>query len=536
MESIREKGKVRQRTLFNLGSISEANRQQLINIAQKLLYYCGVTTNSSEEFPPIKELGRRNWGAPVVIAAIWKMLDGDNLIEAIQSTSRIKFDLKAILLMLLADRICSPKSKLGSFHNASHFYQIPPLELHHLYRAMDVLADKKELIEKHLFESQKKIYKTEISAVFYDVTTFYFESKKSDDLRNFGFSKDCKFNDVQVVLGFILDESGAVLGYDLFEGNTFEGKTLSSVIVKLKSKFNIKKVFLVADRGLNSADNLAAIREAELEYIVGSRLKNFSSESRKWILSQDNFTTIVTDQANDQPIFKYKKMPHTRTHQNPDTKEKKSFTEYVSVMWSEKRAWKDKADREKMVEKAKTMINNPSLLKAKNGAKKFIKKTSKSEKFQLDINKIEKDQLWDGFYGIACSNPNLSTEQVCAHYHSLWRIEALIRSSKSFLETRPVFHWTSKRIKGHFNLCFISLVLQRALEKHLAENGVSLSENAIRNAVCRMEFSEIEVNDRTGYLVSELDQESQKILQALEIKLPPNLSSKEGFNKTYKVL
>jgi len=163
-------------------------------------------------------------------------------------------------------------------------------------------------------------------------------------------------------------------------------------------------------------------------------------------------------------------------------------------------------------------LNTPSKLNNKRGAKKYIDSTIENP--ILDEAKIQEDSQWDGVYGIQTSTEDLSVIEIKDAYHQLWKIEESFRVLKTNLEARPIFHWTEKRIKGHFVLCFIAFLLERTLELELKKNNISYSVDKIRTSLSSLELSVIEMEDKKYILRSNLDESSKDIFKTLKIKIP----------------
>ncbi len=163
------------------------------------------------------------------------------MLDEVKLRTRAKFDLTNSCLRMVIEHLLNPKSKLGIYNNQMKYFGLPEVELQHLYRSLDILSDHKDDLEKELFLRNMNLFNMKIDVVFYDVTTFYFESVKADSLKDFGFSKDNKFNEVQVVLGLLINLDGMPIGYELFPGNTFDGKTLENALEKLKKAVHVKQ-------------------------------------------------------------------------------------------------------------------------------------------------------------------------------------------------------------------------------------------------------------------------------------------------------
>ncbi len=529
VEGYRENGKVKQRKLLSLGAVDEVNKEQLTNLAKKLLEFCNVPFDF--DIYNSEEISRKNWGAYLVLSKLWELFKFDNFWKDQLKDRKLKIDIKEVLMLLLSDRLCTPCSKLRSFNRQDYYYGLKKdFSLQDIYRTLDELSDYKEEIEKHIFKQNQNQFNMDVEVVFYDVTTFYFESIKSDDIRDFGYGKDGKFNEVQVVFGMLTNVEGRPIGFDIFPGNTYEGNTFKDALIKLKNKYNIKKVTIVADRGLNSSHNLLDLKSREFEYIVGSKIKNLNKKLKETVLDIDSYTNIKTD--DDSEVFKYKIIEYLRKIKVKDEETNITTTELITskiiCTWSSKRARKDRKDRERLVEKAGTLIKTKKC-ENKRGAQKYINNI-KTDEAEIDIEKIEYDSRWDGFYGVETSDKTLSSEEVLDSYKKLWKIEESFKILKSHLEARPVFHWTKKRITGHFVLSYIAFLFERTLELELKKENIETSSaNYIRDCLTSMEFSEILIDGKTFYLRSKINDLSDKLLKILKIKTPKTISLPEGF-------
>ena len=262
VENYREDGKVKQKVIANLGKLEDISEREAENIASKLLLLTKSkkAVDKEKSTPSIEELDRYNYGY-VVYKRLWDRFKLDEILDKLVEDKEIEYDFKSVVFSMVIDRLLKPKSKLALVENKEdYFYINDELQLNHIYRSLDILSENKLNIEEALFNRNKTLFNISTDIVFYDVTTFYYESKNENDLKKFGYSKDGKFGDVQVVMGLMIDKNGLPIGYELFSGNTFDSKTMVKVLDNLKKKFNIDKVIIVADRGLNSKINLKLIK------------------------------------------------------------------------------------------------------------------------------------------------------------------------------------------------------------------------------------------------------------------------------------
>ncbi|MBF0300182.1 MAG: IS1634 family transposase [Oligoflexia bacterium] len=524
--TIREKEKVRHENLVSFGAIDELNEKEIKKIALKLLSYC----TSCEEAVPlslIQEDCRQNWGAMAITKKLLEFFGIHSLIDKLLDGRKIKIDALNIINFLISERLANPKSKYASYKNQHWYIQNKTIDLQNIYRTLDFLAENIDPIKQHLFITQKNIFKLDISVVFYDVTTLYFESKNEDSLKKFGYSKDCKFGDVQVVAGALIDKTGRPLDYEIFSGNTYEGSTLTDFINRIKSKFNISEVIVVCDRGINSGENLTKILDAGegFNFIVGHRVRSGKANIRNEVLSDDNYIDIS---KNKDEILKYKIIEIERDVVTKNN-EKKKIKDQIVATYSSKRARKDRADRERLIEKAKDIVANSSSINNKRGAKKYI--NANIDSVELNEKKIIDDSKWDGYYSIEFSKKSLTANEVLDAYHSLWRIENLFRTLKTQLEARPIFHWTPNRIQGHFCLCFIALVLERTIEIECQKKFRETSPTSIREAINSLQVSKVSAENKSYYIFSKISEYAQTILDIVKLKTPPPVLSSEKFTK-----
>lgn len=351
---------------------------------------------------------------------------------------------------LVMARIAFPKSKLKTAKFLYRYKQIEWSE-DQLYNYLDRLYHtQKEIVQQISFEHTRKILGGDISIVFYDVTTLYFEIDQEDELRRMGFSKEGKHQNPQVVLGLLVSKMGYPLAYEVFEGNKFEGHTMLPVLDAFKEKYNLHKLVIIVDSGLLSTDNIAALEQKEYEFIIGARIKNEKELIKKKILSLNlrNGQSKVIQKGNLRLIITY----------------------------SDDRARKDEYNREKGLRKLRKRISTGRLTKSSinnRGYNKFLKLEGTIE-VAIDASKIKEDECWDGLKGYL-TNSKLSKEQVLENYQHLWQIEKAFRIAKSDLKVRPVYHRLQRRIEAHICISFVAYKVFKELERQLKEKKATIS-------------------------------------------------------------
>jgi transposase len=243
------------------------------------------------------------------------------------------------------------------------------------------------------------------------------------------------------------------------------------------------------------------------------------------ILDENGYQEIT----DGEEVIRYKVIEYI----NEFTAEGKKYKlpEKLIVTYSSRRAEKDRADRERLIEKAQTLLESKAKIQASNkrGGKKYLKEIDCTGTWILDEEAIARDKQFDGYYGIQTSEKDMSAKDILDAYHNLWRIEESFRVMKSTLEVRPVFHWTERRIKGHFVICFLAFLLERTLEFKLRQAGINASPLEIREALNSLNFAEVEIEGKSLYIKTRSTELSKKILRLMRIAPPGNITAVDEF-------
>ena len=352
---------------------------------------------------------------------------------------------------LVISRLAFPLSKLKTI-DYLYRYQGVSIDIDSVYRFLDKLNNRlKEKVEQIAFAHTLSILEGKISVVFYDMTTLYFEASDEDDLRKTGFSKDGKHQHPQIFIGLLVGLGGYAIGYDIFEGNTYEGHTLIPFLEKISSKFKLDKPVVVADAGLLSNENIKALKANGYEYILGARLKNEPERIKKKI-QQTTFTegfTISIAKSDDTRLI---------------------------VNYSSGRATKDEYNRKRGLNRLEKQIRAGRLTKShinKRGYNKYLRLTGEIT-IDIDYDKYNYDHVWDGLKGYI-TNSSLSNQDVIQNYKNLWFVEKAFRMSKTDLRIRPIYHRLRDRIEAHICIAFTAYCIYKDLERALYQSKSTLS-------------------------------------------------------------
>ena len=515
VESYRDKqGKSRHRALYNLGKAEDYSSKTLKKIGKLFLELSGESYSPEA---PVKEISRFNYGFVQVYDKILRIYGLKKLLDRIGDRKKLSFDLYRHVLLMLIERLNDPASKLSNFNNKEEYLHLDSIELHNLYRSLDHLCDSQSQVQETIYHQGRDLFNQRLDVVFYDVTTFYFDSEYEDGFRNQGYSKDGKIGKTVIVFGLLIDADKNPIGYKIYRGGFYEGYTFADAVRKLKKEYMIEKVIMVADRGMMNKGNVEVVeKEAGYEYIIGERLKNLPEQLQKQLTDRSQYSTmeIKDPESGDKMHIEYLMLEYSGKR--------------LLATYSSKRAAKDRWEREKRIEKGLEILKNPS--KAEKKARRNYLTKTENDKYKLDEEKIEKDKRYDGIVCLATNNRQMGVPELLDTYKQLYKIEHSFRTFKSYLETRPMFHWTQSRIEGHLCLCYIAFTLLNYLRNTLAKKGHSLSENEIRKVVNKMQLSLVEKDGEEYYLRSNNSENERNILKSINLKEIPNLIKKTSVN------
>ena len=381
------------------------------------------------------------------------------------------------------------------------------LNLQSVYRMMDSIDEKViEKAKRKTCQAANDLLGCPVQLLFYDCTTLYFESFTEDDLKKNGYSKDMKFNQPQVVLGLLATEEGLPVDYEVYPGNQFEGATLETAINNIREKYDLKRVVFTADSAILSKDNLALLDKLKVQYIIAARLKNLTAAWTREVLDTGSYQ----NGESGAPYQRIREWDYGGGRR-------------LIVTYSQKRAEKDRWDREKAVEKLRAKIaksENPESLISNYGYKRFLRIEGDS-KIVLEEKKLARAARWDGLHGIITSAAELSASKAIEQYRKLWQIEDCFRVAKHDLRIRPIFHWTPARVRAHLLICFLALVCIRCLAYRVRLRFESMSPARIVRALTAVQSSILRdtSTNRRYVLPSQINEDARKLYTTMALKL-----------------
>jgi len=513
VESYREKGKTRQRTIESLGYVDELQQSYDDPIA----YFTDRAKKLTREkkriqaevtltFKPFadtlaldqNEPNRKNIGY-AALSSIYHQLEIDYFLNNRRRYTDAKFNHNAVFKLLVFDRVLFPASKRGAWYHKDRFFEKMDFSLDDVYRALPFFTKYKDQYLASLHKRIRRLYQRDTSLVYYDVTNYYFEIDKEDLMRRKGVSKEHRPDPI-VQMGLFMDEQGLPISYGLYPGNSNDCTTLPSMMGDLTYEFDIDHVIIVGDKGMMTGNNLARIRAERNGYVISYSVRGASKTFQQYVLDETGYTHWGNE-------AKYKSRIYARTIEftnHEGKQEKLTINERQIVFYSSKYAEKAKRDRAKAVEKARAMAANPALRsKVKmQGAAKYLNTlqydkqgaviSDLKDDVVFDEQKLAEEELLDGYYVIMTNvigtdeqskpfrgksrylsdgffqlNKPVSDTDIIDMYKGLWKIEESFKVTKSTLQSRPVYLSRNDHIEAHFLVCFTALTILRILEHEL---------------------------------------------------------------------
>lgn len=526
--SIREKYHIpkvgsRERTIESIGYLSELKNKYDDPIAHFTRYARELTEKANSEksesitidLKSTMDVGTndvRNVGYGI-LKNLYKELEIDKFWNWKTRGRKMKFSTDQITKLLTFSRALNPGSKRYTLNSRDFFFEpFDDCSLDDIYHALDIIAENKDDLQTWIYEKSQKIVPRDMSVSYFDCTNYFFDISRPDvdevddegnPIDKNGNPTDAKYRkrgpeknhrpDPIVEMGLLMDRNGIPIAFDMFPGNESEKVHMRPIINKVKAEFNDCRVIYVADRGLNTSDNIYWLNGDNKSdnndrdgYVYGQSVRGADAEFKEWVLKKDYRIDMLMDDEGNEVTFTHKSRIHpkelhvnvTKPGQKKPSKKKVIVDQKQMVYYSEKYAKKQKADREAMINRAKDLIAHPKKydrMSAKGSSSyvlniAFDKNTGEivdGRNLELDEEKIKEEEKYDGYYSIVTSELKMSDKKMREVYRGLARIEDSFKVTKTYFESRPVFVWTNEHIDAHFTTCFLALVLIRLLELKL---------------------------------------------------------------------
>lgn len=484
VEGFRKEGKVRTRTVESCGYLDELARIYDDPIAHFEERAKALTEEKKRLEAPVRieahmseKIDKRSLGTllnigSLVLSRYYHALGIGAFWDSRKVHARLGFDANAVFRMLTYMRILSPESKKASFEKCKILPDRCEFTLDDVYHALSFFARYEDKFKAHLDSAVEGLRKRDRSCTYYDVTNYYFEIEDEDDLRRRGVSKEHKPNPI-VQMGLLLDADGIPLDYEVFSGNVNDSLTLMPVMKKMRKRHPHERTVVVADKGLNTSNNIAAAVLDGNGFAFSQSVRKATKSLKAWVLEDEDYT------ENDSKTFKVKSRQSYKeiTVEGEDGTARKVRIPVKQVaFWSRDFFERARYERAKVIEKSKAAIERGDMASAKaHSSVRYAKDTPcvpstgevAEHLWSLDEEKIAADEAMDGYYCIITSETYMDERDIIELYRGLWRIEETFRVTKSTLDARPVYVSREDRIRAHFMICYAALVIMRLIQADL---------------------------------------------------------------------
>lgn len=550
-----ENGKIKQRTIKTFGYLEDqkdpkAFLDEVQAFNDQYLKNKNIKKDSfNKPFYEDNYNNQYNYGYKFLEA----IYDGLRLNEFFNNLNyKCEYDLNNIFKFLTIERILNPDSKRATLQMRNSLYKANlNFELHDIYRSLDKFNDIKVELQKYINDRIKEIIGRDSSYAYYDVTNYYNEidfPKDENDLRQRGVSKEHRVDPI-IQLGLFIDSNGIPISMSLFKGNTSDTKTLQPVMQEIKSNYGLNRLVVVADKGLNSSNNINYIVNNNDGYVVSQIIRGKKGKRYQEKIFDESLYTY-----NKERTFKYQEFIEEYQIINKEGKQETKKRK-VLIYWKLEDAILEARKRDDKLERAiKSLGNNAYAIK--HTYEQYIKeihtvdKTGEAaDKLErvIDDNKINEDALYDGYFCIITSELDYDYKKILEVYGNLWKIEESFRITKSDLEVRPIYVSNESRINGHFLTCYVALVLIRLLQYKMSNTmSVERIVRALNTSNCIIEEeSTIRVLKNQGYQAYENEKTTMlnedetikdfiKIIKAMNAEIPYSRYKCENFDKYLK--
>ena len=528
-----EQGRSKQRVIATLGRLDRlAESGQLDALLQSGARFSeSVMVLAAHREGEAPVVSTRRIGRALVFARLWEELQIPQVIRRLLAGRRLTLPVERILFLTVLHRLFASGSDRSCLRVWKQDQQIPGTEtiaLHQIYRAMAWLGEPlpedqqagatpfsarctKDAFEEALFDRRRDLF-SDLELVFFDTTSIYFEGEGGTELGQYGHSKDHRPDRRQMIVGAVLDGEGRPLCCELWPGNVTDVKTLIPIVDRLRTRFQIRSICIVADRGMISKETMAELQadERQVHYILGARLRNVK-EIYETVLSRGGRYRVVHEARQKSTDPSPLKVKEVRIDDR----------RYVACL-NDEQAKKDRADREAIVsalrepvkQNAKSMVGN-------KGYRKYLQDDGK--KFAIDEAKVKHDSRFDGKWVLQTDLDEMPAEDVALKYKQLWMVEEMFRTAKTLLETRPIYHHHDETIRGHVFCSFLALVLRKELHDRLALQGDKFEWAEILRDLEALQYVQVEHQGKRFLLRSEAQGSSSAVFRAAGVAIPPTI-------------
>jgi len=505
VESARDGAQVRQRVIANLGRrdrlVADGTLDALLLSLSKFSERLRVI-EKAREGDGLRAHTAKTWGPALIFERLWREQGMAELMRRLARDRRFEFDVERVAFALALQRLCSPGSDLAGsgWLDTVECSGFDRISLHHMYRTVGFLADVREELEQELFFKDRDLLSHSLDLVFIDTTSTFIYRPEQSELRRRGYSRDKRPDQPQVVICLAVDQTGWPIAWDIVPGNTADKKAFVAMIAKLRERFRIQRVVVVADRGMISAKTIAFLddhAEAPFHFILGCKMRQQKEVNEDVLARAGRYHTVADNLDVKQVVVDGRRYVVCR---NPIE------------------AKKDALARQAILDKLEASLQTgPKSVIGNTGFKRFV--SIQRDAISIDREAVARDARLDGKF-VLRTNTDLATDEVALAYKSLWRVERAFRETKSTLDVRPIYHHRDDTTLGHIVGCFLALRLEVDLQRRLDAREVDGSWPDLMRDLSSVQAVDLSMDGRRYRLRTDLQGQAAKLFAAAGVRVP----------------
>jgi len=533
VESVRENRKIKQKVLLNFGNVNHWPPEKLKKLSEDIALYAGesyATRLTEDNIDPDVAL---NYGPFLLAELVWQRLRLSEFWQRVLSKRAIEFEVEMAMKIMVFNRLTSPKSKLSLdvWSDEQYIPGVTPnkVKVHHYYRALDIVQETRHQFEKWVYNRITDLLNFDLSLVFYDLTSSYFEGAGPESLARFGYSRDHRPDCKQIQIGLLVNPDGIPISHIVFNGAISDLKTLPAIISEMTTRFHIRECIFVADDGILNLSTLERVKKAGYQFICSTSVhkENFAKEVIRQTPPFDARPGVSPWIKVKENLWLYEFPRKIEGHRicitfNPKRKDsqfkkrQRRLKESCTYLDSFNEATKRGAQKNN--QKVEDQIDR--WLRGKGTRKYFTlhRKGPRQLEYSLLISVVEEAESLDGIMILRTDSDTLSPEDIAKGYRTLTQVENAFKEIKNFIKLRPIRHHTDTRVKGHVAVCVIAYLIESILDNILLQSSLTLTARKALEKLSPLKVVKLNLADKTIYKTTTPKKEQLEVLKMLGLK------------------
>lgn len=502
-----------QKLLLNvcrIDGMDDKRRKMLFNLANGILRVLGREVEDIEEVSGIRKTGEKwCWGLVDLVSALWKQLGVKDVLEEIRRDREIEYSLSKVILLIVLGRLWGKLSERKVYRWRDKVWEefgFGEIELHHLYRGLDLLSANWDKVEARLKGKVMDLFHLKADVMFLDTTTLIYWGEGNTELTKRGYSKQKRGDKKQVVIGVALID-GMPVGVEVAPGNMGDLEVMERMLEKFKERFNLREICLVSDAGMVKLNNLKKYRKKKWKYLVGAK------KTEKVVKEK------VREFSTNRSLWK--KINDDRVARSFRISLEKEREEDLIIVRNEKQARRDRKKRESILQRLKEKEGKDVKELVKNkGYKKYLRA---GKKIEIDTNRAKEEEIWDGIWYIRTNKEFKTLKKAIHKYTELETIERTFKDLKNLIKVPPIYHWNQERIKGHIYACFLALLVMFSIRREIKEMEIPLQWDEIMDELKDLKVEWLKIKEKDFLLRDALTDWQTSLFKSHKVNIPASV-------------